>query len=269
MSKLCTDHLGNKFNSIKEMREYWKVSITAYYNRKSKGLSLEQCLSTKHGNCSVNILKDHLGNKFDNITKMCEYWNISRSTFNRRKKQGLPLKECLEQMKTNYIVTDHLGNKFNSKADMCKYWNISHSTFNKRKKQGLSLKKCLEQTEKNYISYDHLGNKFDSEADMCRYWNINYSTFNSRKSKKLPLTVSLNIIPYLTKTTRIIFRNIEILHFAYKGIDNLLYFNVIIDNQEMILSDKELYERMEAIVIEEHNNGTFKLPNQTTEKSRN
>jgi hypothetical protein len=120
----------------------------------------------------------------------------------------------------------------------------------------------LSQIVKQVRTLKHdLSIGFDSENEMCRYWDVSSNKFRSRKAKKLPLIISLNIIPYLTKTTHTIFRNIEILHFAYKGIDNLLYFNVIIDNQEMIVSDKELYERMEAIVIEEFNNGTFKLCN--------
>lgn len=254
-AKPCTDHLGNKFDSKKEMCKHWDINYTTFLRKEKQGLPLKECLTLS------TTTYDHLGNRFNSEKDMCKYWNIPYKAFRYKKIQELPLEKCLEKNKKNKIY-DHLGNEFNSKAEMCRYWNVEYRAFIRQQNKKISLKECLK-IKKN-INIDCFGNKFNSESEMCKYWNIPHTTFVSRKSKKLPLTVSLNIIPLLSilpKRKHIIFRNIEILHFAYKGIDNLLYFNVIIDNQEMILSDKELYERMEAIVIEEFNNGTFKLCN--------
>ena len=45
---------------------------------------------------------DHLGNKFDSITDMCKYWNISISTFTSRVNSGWSLKNALEtRIKSN------------------------------------------------------------------------------------------------------------------------------------------------------------------------
>lgn len=385
--QIIIDHLGNEFKTVKEMCKHWKISTSAYYDRKLKGLSLEQCLSTKHISCSANIVIDHLGNEFKSITEMCKYWNVSYSAYSGRIESNYTQEEALTKdriitggfrestvvsleertdhlgnvfksmaemckywnIKTNtyrerlnrgytkkesltltdeeialrnrspYSLeerTDHLGNVFTSINNMCKYWNISVITYKKRKKLGLSKKDCLILPK----IYDHLNNEFDSVPKMCKYWNIPLSTYRKRindgmnikealtsktlsiqdffgkkfkntkemckywninkrtysaRIKKYPISIALGIIPMITmfgnnSQKNFWFRDFFYIGiFLYKGIDNNEYWSCIINNQEMILSKDEIYKRMEAIVIEEHNNGTFKFPNQTTEKSGN
>lgn len=92
----CIDHLGNEFETIKDMCDNWGISVVTYHNRMNKGLSIEDTLTIKrlpHKN-SIKC-EDHLGNQFDTITSMCNYWNICRCTFLTRKKLGWNIKDCL------------------------------------------------------------------------------------------------------------------------------------------------------------------------------
>lgn len=135
------------------------------------------------------MVVDHLGNKFNNKTDMCRYWNIGISAFNGRIKRGWSLKDTLEKpIKTNYNkdknIVDHLGNKFTSKLEMCKYWNKSECTVYSRLRRGASLREALETPESD-IKYsikveDHKGNKFNSKKEMYTYWGINDAVFTTR-----------------------------------------------------------------------------------------
>ena len=43
-----TDHLGNKFNSIKDMCKYWNVNVKTYTTRYKKGWSLKESLTVSY-----------------------------------------------------------------------------------------------------------------------------------------------------------------------------------------------------------------------------
>lgn len=73
---------------------------------------------------------------------MCEFYNISRDTFEDRRRKGFPLEECLTPPKA-VVVQDHLGNQFNTEKEMCEYHGVASSTFYGRKKKRLSLEECL------------------------------------------------------------------------------------------------------------------------------
>ena len=79
MSKQCVDHLGNKFDSEKEMCQYWNIKPQTFRERQKRSWSLEKSLCEKNNN--LKSCTDHLGNKFDSITDMCQYWNIGQATF--------------------------------------------------------------------------------------------------------------------------------------------------------------------------------------------
>lgn len=79
---------------------------------------------------------DHLGNKFESISKLCKYWKIPRSRYDKLIKDGIDLKVILEYEKKGDEYTDHLGNKFEGKKEMCRYWNIPQYLYNARKRIG-------------------------------------------------------------------------------------------------------------------------------------
>jgi hypothetical protein len=189
-SKPCTDHLGNKFDSQKEMCQHWGINIGTFRQRQKLNWSLKESLCGRQLNKNKKVCVDHLGNKFDSQRKMCQYWKIEPSIFRARQKQGWSLEKSL--CKKN--VTDHLGNKFDSIKKMCQHWNIKPGTFRERQKRGWSLEKslCKRQLNKNKkVCVDHLGNKFDSEAKMCQHWNIAQGTFQNRQRHGWSLKKSL------------------------------------------------------------------------------
>jgi len=85
-----TDHLGNKFSSLKDMCAYHNISIDGYEKGIKLGKSLENILE------HINI-RDHEGNGFSSIDDMCGHWGITRHTYFNRIKRGLSMQEALTQ----------------------------------------------------------------------------------------------------------------------------------------------------------------------------
>ena len=78
----CTDHLGNRFRSQKDMLDAYGVSHATYKHRLSKGFSLEQSLSGK----SLHMIPctDHEGRDFPCLAAMLEYWICQPATWHHR-----------------------------------------------------------------------------------------------------------------------------------------------------------------------------------------
>ncbi len=198
MSKLCTDHLGNEFNSIAKMCEYWNIS-TASINRKiNEGYTIQEVIKIltdikTNGKIGTKC-KDHLSNEFNSIAKMCEYWNVDAQRYYARLKLGWTTKDALTKniQKSHIKCKDHLDNEFNSVTEMCNHWNISRKIFQDRMKRGWSLKDALTKeiaTNKKYK--DHLGNECNSVTEMCKYYGISIMTYNSRIKRGMSLKDAL------------------------------------------------------------------------------
>ena len=150
-----TDHLGNVFSTIREMCNYWGINKSCYIDRVSKGWSKEKALTQKSRKQKIKDLgdcTDHLGNTFNSIREMCDYWGITDTTYHFRLKQGYTKEEALTG---NYISkallsnlpeeerTDHLGNVYISISDMCKKYNCDKALFYNRRKLGWSIIEAL------------------------------------------------------------------------------------------------------------------------------
>lgn len=135
--------------------------------------------------------KDHLGNEFTSVSKMCEYWNIPTSTYYNRMthSDNYTLEQALTLPPDNHRnagdkCVDHLGNKFNSKKAMCEHWGIDRALYHSRIRLGWSLEdaltKPLDYKGGAPKAYDHLGNEFTDIGEMCKHYNIGRTTYNQR-----------------------------------------------------------------------------------------
>ena len=82
-TKPIYDHLGNKFDSEKEMCKCWNINYNTYANRKSRGYTIEECLFGK-----IDKVYDHEGNKFKTEKEMYEHRNVNDNTYKNRKSKG-------------------------------------------------------------------------------------------------------------------------------------------------------------------------------------
>ena len=90
--KIYKDHLGNTYNTQKEMCDEYNVPAALFCKRLSRGWSLERALTTAVDKTTYH---DHLGNEYVTQKEMCSKYNIRLNVFLVRINRGWSLKDAL------------------------------------------------------------------------------------------------------------------------------------------------------------------------------
>ena len=185
----AVDHLGNTYPTVTEMCKHWDISTGVYEYRRIMGYSIEEALTLPPNTRKTTKFecKDHLGNSYPTIGKMCIHYGIGRDVYRARLRNGHTLQYALtEPVKPSprKPSTDHLGNTYDTQKAMCDHYGLSVTVFTSRltKYKG-DLKKALTEPldPLKKTCTDHTGRKFNSIKEMCNYWNIPYKVYNSRR----------------------------------------------------------------------------------------
>lgn len=207
MSKVVVDHLGKKYSSITELCKAYGILKTTFSRRIKAGWNIENALTKEPVYSVVAPTKvDHLGNEYKTVKEMCNAYNISYSTFKRRRKAGWSIKDSLtiktKHRKLRHVpgepIKDHKGRVYKCIKDMCKEYGISISTFSNRLNNGWSIEDALTKVPTPYYGIrgpvkvtDHLGNEYKSIYDMCKAYHIRFNTFNGRLERGWSLEAAL------------------------------------------------------------------------------
>ena len=151
--KYVTDPYGNKFKSIKEMCEHYKVSNDTYNYRIKLGWTQEEAL----GIIDKLVATDPLGNRFKNILEMCKHYNIKYKLYKDRIKSGWTQEEALGIVDRTEYINDISGNKFKSIVEMCEHYKISYDVYKWRKKYKYDKVLCITDTNKFRICLGFIG----------------------------------------------------------------------------------------------------------------
>lgn len=87
-------------------------------------------------------VKDHLGNEYQSVIKMCNHYGISRYTYQYRISKGLTVEQALKPSRIQRYV-DHLGNEHKSLKAMAQAWGVPYATFYGRLRVGQSIEEAL------------------------------------------------------------------------------------------------------------------------------
>lgn len=146
-NKKVKDHLGNSFNSIRDMCRFWNTTEHVYTSRVSNGMSVKDALTKpiRRGGGIRKELKytDFNGNSFTTKEAMCRANGVNVSSLCRRMKNGETQEEALKYLIENSKVYDHLGNSFSSYNSMAKHYGLKGMTLRQRLKRGWSLEEAL------------------------------------------------------------------------------------------------------------------------------
>ena len=199
MSILVRDHLGNEFSGLRSMCKHWGISYETFRKRTVSGKTLAEALDSPANHCTNIGCKDHLGNRFNSLSDMCNYWGIKCQTYKYRIAHGYSKEEALTKSSNSCKeCTDHLGNKFESITEMCKHWGITCSKFSYRLHTGCTVEEALT-TGKELSVVDHLGNRYKTFLEMCKHWGVNASAVYSRINTGWSLEEALLTSTYDTK----------------------------------------------------------------------
>ena len=205
MSKVCTDHLGNKYRSFSDMCNAYNQKRTTVQQRLKKGYTLKEALL----NCGYTV-KDHKNNEYKSFNEMCRHYSKIPETVSARIKNGYSLKDALEEpIKTKAEIVyqssrvhkciDHKGNIFPSQTMMVKAYNTNKRTFLSRIEAGWSLQDALEGNDvlsrksNNVPIKDFKGVIYPSMEAMCRNYGVISKTVSYRLSQGATLEEALTL----------------------------------------------------------------------------
>ena len=150
---------------------------------------MEDALTTSTS--SRFAVKDHLGNEFSSINKMCEYYGVKFVTYQQRIHSGWGIEKALTLPAycKNGVVTDHLGNEYRTITDMCKAWGIYCYEYYSRRSNGFSMKDTLEIVVDSLRlpTVDLSGKVYKDCLELCKANKISVSELR----KKIKATSSV------------------------------------------------------------------------------
>lgn len=239
--KEWSDHLGNKYNSVREMCDNYGISEKVFWSRKRLlKWPLEKILTTPVSNIPSTAIEitDHLGNKFKSISDLCRYHNIGLSTFRERRKLGWSVEKALttptkKVNMTKQKCTDHLGNEYESLNQMCRAYNIDRSAYTSRLKLGWSQKDALTKPNIIYCKscVDYNGQEFPTLKDMANYYNLPVYALQGKNRGNNDKDMTNTLIKKLKNR----FKNLQIQDMLVVECIKFPYFMVSKKNYECIL----------------------------------
>lgn len=168
-TKSCTDHLGNRFNSVTEMCKYWKIDRGTYQTRIKTGYTLEQALATPSG--KLQIVTDHEGNEFASMMELCKYWGVNYDLVKQRLAHGFSMEDALtipvNQIRKRERIIDAYGNEYTTIDELCKHYNISIYTYYYYKNHGELIDKEASRNREIEIT-DVYGNRYNTIENAAR-----------------------------------------------------------------------------------------------------
>lgn len=174
---ITIDHTGRTFDTQKDMLSFWGVTTDVFWRRRKKGLSLEECLTTKG---RKQPAYDHLGNEYASRTAMAAHYGINVRTLNNRLKSKWPLEKALTEptVDQSVPVTDHLGNEYPSAKAMADTYGVTASHL-RRNLFDRNLDPAQALFGVRHVR-DHEGTLFKSEFAMCKHYGVSQPLYKKR-----------------------------------------------------------------------------------------
>ena len=204
--KTWYDHLGNSFNSVREMAEHYGITEKIFWSRKRiLKWPLEKILTTPVQDIESPSNAKSItcnGQTFKSINALCKHYGIPRSTFKLRMSQGYTPEEAIN-IQPNPVkgfnkryekCKDPWGNEFNSKSEMYRHYGVSKDLVTSRLKLGWTLEDILSKPDKINSAkpcVDPKGIEHSSFKDMAKFYGLSEATLRGRLAQGYSLQDAL------------------------------------------------------------------------------
>lgn len=126
---------------------------------------------------------DFAGNEFTSLQAMCDFYGVSKRTYENRLKRGLSMEESLKNRTKAHIA---FRGKKTTVSEFCKQLGISRSSFYYELNSGRTVEEIAERHSRKsdyQLGCDILfeGKKFNSYKELCDFYGIKYDCFNKRR----------------------------------------------------------------------------------------
>lgn len=179
--KVCFDHKGNAYSSIKEMCEAYGITYSVYLERMRRYSDTEKALTLE--TCSFKPIFVN-GKEYSKISEIAKDARISIDRAKNLISEGVSCEDILN----NKFVHDHLGNGFRNSQQMCNYWGIKYSTYRMRILNNFTLEEALtnpvDKGRGRHGVVDADGRWFKSQDTMCKAWDVTMADVRKEKEKE-------------------------------------------------------------------------------------
>ena len=200
IKKAVTDHLGNKFESITEMCEYWGVPYDRFRNRVAHKWTVEMALTTPFSKRirRVNTRPksgasiEYNGVQYKSVRQLAIALGIDDRYLRYHLDRGMSVDNIIELRKRrDELAVDHTGQRFSSVYEMCNYWGIKEGTYQRKIKKGSTKEEALTQLRSKNRAIEYKGTTYKSLKELADAFGVNYGTLVGRLSCKKSLDEAL------------------------------------------------------------------------------
>lgn len=184
ITEVAVENIGNlnpKHNNTVLLRcTFSIINPIANYHKKM--------LNYFHGEKSMDKIKtDHLGIEYKSQKAMCEFYQVSPSTFCKRLARYWTLQEALTGKRKVLFSKD--GKEYYTQKEICDAFDIHPNTMVDKLNKGYSIEEIIER--KTFRVKDHLGNKYKNTQEMCEKYGIKVPTYRARIRSGLSIKEAL------------------------------------------------------------------------------
>lgn len=152
------------------------------------------------------MVKDHLGNEYNNIIEMCKHYGISYSNYKNRIQLGWSQEKALtyKVKHKEKKVKDYLDNSYNSINEMLQHYGIDRHIYMSRIRRGYTQKEALVLIDEyKPIIKDHNRIVYKTISDMCKTYGIVTHNYYERIASGWELEREHYVSQYIMLTTEI------------------------------------------------------------------
>lgn len=185
--KKYVEYKDIKYSNFKELCRAYDANYSIFMSRKKKGLSLEECLKYAKNKVKYNTKVTFRGQEYSSLLALCREYDANYRIVNYRKKQGLPLEECLEYATNRMHSITFRGKNYKSLKALCDEYDVNYTIVMNKKNKGLSLEESINIAKNRTRSITFKGQRYKNTKALCEAYGVSYDIFINRKSKGLPL----------------------------------------------------------------------------------
>ena len=186
--KAVTDHLGNRFNTIKEMCEYWGIPYITFNKRMRKfKWTLDRALTTP-----VKPIYElvYNGVQYKSIRQLAMAIGINEEYIGYHLHRGKTIDDIIALK--NKTIVEYGGNTYNNLKELAKDYGINYPTFINRIHSKKSLDEALQHRTLMFdiTSTNILGTVYGSVKNLSTAWGIDESTIRNRLKKGFDIEIT-------------------------------------------------------------------------------
>ena len=177
---------GKVYSGYKALADAYNVNISTFYNRKRKGLPIEECIQPSAYSSYRKV--EYNGKVYPTLSALCREHNLNKNTIITRIKRGYTMEEALNNENFKHGRGNHDGTHvkksvvvdgitYSSIREMLNERGIKENTFYVRLKRGWTIEEAAHGYRNKFTVTDKSGRTFNNIKSALEANGITYSQY--------------------------------------------------------------------------------------------